>query len=332
MKCILDNMPYELHPGELVVLPVDGRAILHRARGPDPEPLVELPEDAYDFIVCETDRYAATLPTDPTAAYLYHVDWSSGDFQFTRWTPPEGHTTRCAAVTNTGVIYAGGGTNQTVPDVPFESMWIIRPGIHGLTTELIPLPQQVVGSGMRKRIDAMVLKDGRLIVVDNFLLPLWAFFYQVQPDGSVHEEAVIELEPHSTYEHVNRAVLGERFIALLSQSANHGRTSQHISVRDPATLDEIYTFTQSLGSDRDHTAAPVKHWSRMAFSRDLLFVAAIDQGLGVIDLGKKKPALKYRSFRGQRVLAVTTACSQHGCYVNLHRKGHLPTFQWIPAE
>jgi hypothetical protein len=116
-----------------------------------------------------------------------------------------------------------------------EALWIRDP-LNDRQWNAIPLPLGVAKRG--KSVDAVYVRDGKLVAIDNMLIPKWILVYDLEPKLNVTNVQVVPLKAHTTYENINCTAEGERFYALRSMGINHGDVSTYISLLDKETLKE----------------------------------------------------------------------------------------------
>ncbi|MCR5888618.1 hypothetical protein LRS06_12755 [Hymenobacter sp. J193] len=132
-------------------------------------------------------------------------------------------------------LYLGGGisywgrqhlNSQTEPVGEYFSRLHLADDPAPLTP--IPLP---VAFGPGKEIDDLQRDaEGRLLVLDNVVMPKYLFLYQLQGQGLPQWLQTHPLVPAGTYETYERASWNEELVVLLSRTVGEGGTGQHLSV------------------------------------------------------------------------------------------------------
>lgn len=150
-------------------------------------------------------------------------------------------------VIHQGTLIAGGkGANG-------EALWARCPTVDTAWRH-IPLPEGVGKFG--KSIDALFVRDAKLIAVDNVMRPKWILVYPLEPELRCDGVEKVNLKNHTTYETVIRAAEGKDHYALYSAGINHGRISNYIALLRKDDLTEVALWsglmppsTERLNSD-----------------------------------------------------------------------------------
>jgi hypothetical protein len=193
---------------------------------------------------------------------------------------PEGARPR-ALVFHRGVLYVGGGAGREIL------------GLFDLTEaspRWVPLdvPAEVLKYG--KRVDDLVMDGDRLIAVDNVILPRWLLVYDAAAPRRPRLVRQQELAAHGTYEHVFAASLGPHLLALLSGSVGEGGQGQHVGLLDRHTLQECVALgVHHRWRDRG-TEAEAPSWYDVAWSGNVLLLAAGRHGLGILPVSEPAQA------------------------------------------
>jgi hypothetical protein len=204
-----------------------------------------------------------------------------------------------------GVVYAGGSSSGEVlgrVDLGGEARW-----------ERIEVPREVLRMG--KGIDGFALHGGRLVAVDDMILPRYLLLYDVADPRAPRFLEARDLKAHSTGESVIGVASNERAIALLSTSANHGFFGVHVALLDLETLEERAVLHAEKKGSLRQGHGPVVDFSSVGLSDEALLIAAGAAGIGVIELGRwlsagKKPqvipfeAVRFVPVQGGSVIGV----------------------------
>ena len=136
-----------------------------------------------------------------------------------------------------GQVIAGGHSNKG------EAIWTRTPG-RDKVWRSISLPDVVRKRG--KSIDAVFVRDDKLIAFDNILMPKWILVYELLPALSEAGVELVRLRTHTTYEQIAHAAEGQDVYALYSSGVNHGIRSYYVSLIGKKSLAEIAVWSGHL--------------------------------------------------------------------------------------
>jgi len=105
----------------------------------------------------------------------------------------------------------------------------------------IDLPDGIRKNG--KSVDAVYMRDDKLIAIDNVIIPKWILVYDFDASKGPQSPEVAPLKTHTTYESVNITAENERFYALHSIGINHGTLHAYISLLNRRTLKEVANWS-----------------------------------------------------------------------------------------
>ncbi len=108
----------------------------------------------------------------------------------------------------------------------------------------ISLPDEIRKRG--KSIDAVFVRDQKLIAIDNHLMPKWILVYDLLPALSEANVELVRLQTHTTYEQIAHAAEGEHVYVLYSSGVNHGIRSYYVSLIRKNSLAEIAVWAGHL--------------------------------------------------------------------------------------
>ena len=137
-------------------------------------------------------------------------------------------------VIHQGTLIAGGKGAKG------EAIWARHPAVD-VAWRHIPLPEGVGRFG--KTIDALFVRDNKLIAVDNVIRPKWILVYPLEPELRCEGVEKVSLKNHTTYETVIRAAEGKDHYALYSAGINHGRISNYIALLKKSDLKEVAVWS-----------------------------------------------------------------------------------------
>jgi hypothetical protein len=192
-----------------------------------------------------------------------------------------------------GVVYVGGsGTSEILGRIDLRREPRFQP---------VGVPKRIITHG--KGVDGFAHYNGKLIAVDDFILPRYLLLYDVADARAPRFIDVLDLPPHSTAERVHAVAASDRAIALLSTSANHGHFAVHVSLLDIATLKERAVLHGELAGAFRRGLAPVADFASVALHEDKLLIAAGSAGIGVLPVspwiapGKKVREIPFDDIR-----------------------------------
>jgi hypothetical protein len=217
---------------DLVVLPHDGMAWLHRLDG----------EAAPETLVCLGARapYCCAPVADSVLLICNQEGKRISGWRLLDSAPwveslfsPLNLPHRClahAVLAYQGHLYVGGSQDHG------SALWTM-PLVHGTQLRTVDLPEsQRVRD---KSIDGFGLHAGRLMAVDDMVLPKYNLVFDLTDAGNPVLVATLDLPPHTTYERVVDCLQIPAGIALLSHCINYGNDSWHLSVIDAGTGEEL---------------------------------------------------------------------------------------------
>lgn len=113
----------------------------------------------------------------------------------------------------------------------------------------------------RKEIDALMAQDGRLIAVDNIVMP--KFMFVIEDAASPSSPArVFQLRDHGTYERVLGATLCQGRLAVLSHTTGEYGGGMHVALIDLETFHEssclTASYTDETRNEDESETVPVK--------------------------------------------------------------------------
>ena len=140
-------------------------------------------------------------------------------------------------VIHKGTLIAGG------KGVKGEALWARRPAVD-VAWRPIPLPEGVGKFG--KSIDALFVRDNKLIAVDDHILPKWILVYPLEPELRCEGVEKIKLQSHTSDEQVVRATEGKDYYALYSVGWNHGRILNYMALLRKSDLKQVAVWSGLL--------------------------------------------------------------------------------------
>lgn len=135
-----------------------------------------------------------------------------------------------------------------------------------------------------KGIDGFAHFNGKLIAVDDIVLPRFLLVYDVADARAPRFVEAVDLPAHSSYERVKSVAASGRALVLLSTTANHGRFSLHVSLLDLATLKERAVVHGEPDGVFRRGFAPAADFTGVAIFEDRLLIAAGSAGIGVLPI------------------------------------------------
>lgn len=172
-------------------------------------------------------------------------------------------------VIHDGLLIAGGHGRRK------EALWTRKP-MRGEAWTSIPLLEGVGKWG--KSIDALFVRGGTLVAVDNIMRPKWILLYALEPEFSAINVEKVRLPTHASNESIRSSAEGNDVYALYSCGFNHGSFSYYISLLLKDTLNEIAVWSGSLEPSIDELVQEVK--LDILLSDDLDF-SDVDLDLGI---------------------------------------------------
>jgi hypothetical protein len=173
-----------------------------------------------------------------------------------------------------GVVYVGGsGTGEMLGLIDIRREPRFQP---------VDVPKKIITHG--KGVDGFAHFNGKLIAVDDFILPRFLLVYDVADARAPRFVEAVDLPAHSTYERVKSVAASDRALTLLSTTANHGRFFVHVSLLDLATLKERAVVHGEPEGVFRAGISPTADFSRVAIYEDRLLIAAGSAGIGVLPI------------------------------------------------
>lgn len=146
----------------------------------------------------------------------------------------------------------------------------------------VDIPKHIFTFG--KGVDGFAHFDGKLIAVDDMVLPRYLFVYDVADARAPRFIEALDLPAHSSGERVMSVASNDRALALLSITGNHGRVFVHVSLLDLATLKERAALRGEPEGGFRPRVAPAADFSRIAIHEDRLLIAAGKAGIGMLPI------------------------------------------------
>lgn len=220
-------------------LPHEGEIWICHADGPRVNPLAPAPGDRHALRKWATNgvEFGFLDQAGKRLGYyrlLAEVPW------YETVMPPVTLPPACVArdfLIHDGQVIAGGHSNKG------EALWARVPG-RDKVWRSISLPDVVRKRG--KSIDAVFVRDDKLIAIDNILMPKWILVYELLPALSEAGVELVSLQTHTTYEQIAHASEGQDVYALYSSGVNHGIRSYYVSLIHKKSLAEIAVWSGHL--------------------------------------------------------------------------------------
>jgi hypothetical protein len=196
---------------------------------------------------------------------------------------PDGYEAACLAFRG-DVLYVGGACGR-------EAAGLFDLALERPAWTRLDLPENLRKDG--KRIDALLVDGGRLVAVDDLIVPKWLLTYDAADPRWPRLAAVFRLPVHGTYEHIVAATLGTDWLAVFSTTVGMFGEGRHVGLLDRRALRPYGGVSWSsrswtYGGTVQTTEPP---WEAIAFQGDVLFIAWGLGGLGVLDLSEvERPA------------------------------------------
>lgn len=219
-----------------VFLPHEGAFWLCLADGPNVTPLAQAPGEMTARRKF-SDNGAEFAFLDQSGKRLGYYRLLEQAPWFECLMPPVTLPKYCVAsdfVIKEGQLIAGGHGNTS------ESIWVRRP-ITDKFWRAVPLPAGIGNRG--KSIDALFIREDKLIAIDNRVFPKWILLYSLHQDLSDDGIEMVKLKWHNSYEDVKHAAEGANVYALLSTGWNHGTASFYISLLCKRSLNEVVLWS-----------------------------------------------------------------------------------------
>lgn len=268
------------------ILPIKGVSWLCLTHGSEVTPLAQAPgmPDAR-FVFAPDASALAVLDMDRKRAGLFRIlaeePWFEQVFPFAAL--PKDCKGHALAVVGGSLLV--GGHSKTA-----EALWIRTPGI-GNEWQVVPIPERFRARG--KAIDGLLLDGPRVIAVDDLIVPKWVIVYRVESPDELRETEVVALPEHISYERIHIAVLGTRWIGLVSKGTRYGSNGTFISLLDADSFAEqaVWSICAPTGLFDGGTKEGMAPLDRallesvdLGFVGDTLLVACGPWGLLTADL------------------------------------------------
>lgn len=139
----------------------------------------------------------------------------------------------------------------------------------------LKLPLGVMFPG--KAIDDIVITENKIIAVDNIVMPKYLLEYKRADLPSIDNPKIIELEPNGTYESIEKAVINEKFIVLLSGTAGGypRANSEHITILRLSDFQDGFSI-----SSRKLKRWAYLNWTDIEIVGNKVYVGCYEKGLG----------------------------------------------------
>lgn len=220
-------------------LPHEGEIWICHADGPRITPLAPAPGERHALRKFSTDRGEFGF-LDQAGKRLGCYRILKDDPWYETVMPPVTLPPACVAkdfLIHDGHVIAGGHSKKG------EALWARTPGRDNVWRS-ISLPEGVGKRG--KSIDAVFVRDDKLIAIDNILMPKWILVYPLLPEISAAGVEMVRLRAHTTYEYIDQAAEGQDVYALSSSGINHGIRSYYVSLIRKKDLKEIAVWSGHL--------------------------------------------------------------------------------------
>jgi hypothetical protein len=278
--------------GSLFAIPQEGQSLIARMDG---DTIIEVGNIDIPYTsksVATENGYIVSIcfGNKPKASRLKIFD-SSGR-QLVRKTEYKYRSIAC----KNNVVYLGGQFNARsselfacidLTDVTFTA--------EECTAAELALPTLSVAG---KAIDDTLIRNNRLILVDNVMYPKYLFEYDITTPNAPKHIATEELPNNGTYEHIIKGDINDDYLALLSSSVGRSGSYTHITISGKRNVLLRY-LTYSVHDDRDKLKSYLndtpyddtnkierikrKHIFDIALIGDYLFILGSD-GLECLDL------------------------------------------------
>jgi hypothetical protein len=179
------------------------------------------------------------------------------------------------------ILYIGGDTADALPFLGFCDL-----GAESPQWKNIEVPDEVVSQ--HKSVDGLLVDGSRLIALDNVVVPNWLLAYDISNPLQPSVSNIEKLVTHGTWERIEDASVGSRWIAVSSVTGSRGGPGQYIAILDKNTFQEqAIISTQPIPTEKSQQPWPgPSDWSEITFLNDRLYVAAGEDGLGILDLSE----------------------------------------------
>jgi hypothetical protein len=331
------NKPMDRTEDQLVLLPRRRQLGLFRWDGSDAEELAVVGAPAW--APTKLDRssgYLATLTNDGKKVRAWNLDDDElGEPVIDRKLPERNHIHAMQFVGDQ--LYLGSEFKR------YGILWRTSVEKPDNSWEMVDVPEEVISAG--KAVDGFDLRDGRLLAIDNIVLPKYFLTFDVEVPGDPQLEEAVEMPDHGTYEGVFTADSNASWVVIGSGSVGRGGVSRHISFVEPATLRESavlkYATSKdpSMASFGDSPDFPVD----LAVTDEYLYLARGSTGVEAFDIQdildeapeppeapgdvrgrgprpidvSEVPSQMLKLDSDAKVLSVQTAPGQEGCFATL---------------
>ncbi|WP_146697756.1 hypothetical protein [Geofilum rhodophaeum] len=139
----------------------------------------------------------------------------------------------------------------------------------------LKLPVGIMFPG--KAIDDVVITENKIIAVDNIIMPKYLLEYKRTDLPKLENPKIIELEPNGTYESIERAVINDKYIVLLSGTAGGypRANSEHITILRLSDFEDGFSI-----SSRKLQKWAYLDWTDIAIVRNKVYMGCYEKGLG----------------------------------------------------
>lgn len=177
------------------------------------------------------------------------------------------------------ILYIGGDTADRFPFLALCDL-----GAQSPQWKSIEVPYEALSR--HKSVDGLLVDESRLIILDNVVVPNWLLVYDISNPLQPSISSIERLVTHGTWERIEGACVGSKWIAVNSITGSRGGPGQYIAILDKHTFQEQAVMsTQPIPTKSSQQRWPGPcDWFEMAFLNDTLYVAAGEDGLGVLDL------------------------------------------------
>jgi len=142
----------------------------------------------------------------------------------------------------------------------------------------LDIPEEVTFWG--KAIDDLVVSDNFLIAVDNMMLPKYALFYHINPNGKLLFSHFRELKSNGAYEEIHQGRISHKYLGIYSNTfSGYTGPSEHITIYKG--IDLISSFAISMKTSREHNFQIINDF---LIIQDKLFIAHKINGLGIFEI------------------------------------------------
>lgn len=180
----------------------------------------------------------------------------------------------------------------------------------------LQVPAEVMFPG--KAVDDLIVNDSLLIAIDNIVMPKYALFYKLSPNGKLELSHYKEFKSNGAYESISQARITNRYLGLISRTySGYSGATDHITIYDGLDLSSSFAL-----SSNEHEKVP-HSFADFAIMDDKLLIASKEKGLGIFNI--KKPyfrdadefgnsssnfrvntsRIKYERFEDEQVIKIT---------------------------